>query len=107
VRPVLFTVLGLPIQSYGVSKVLAALAAWWLLRRLFRRRGWIPKHAGTIILVATLSGFAGAKAYYLLEHVRTLSLHDLGPMGLTWYGGLAGGLVWRGPDRASAPSSAG
>jgi phosphatidylglycerol:prolipoprotein diacylglycerol transferase len=93
VRPVLFTILGFPIQSYGVSKALAALAAWWLLQRSFRRLGWNPEHAGTIVLVATLAGFAGAKVYYLLEHAGDLSLHDFGSMGFTWYGGLIGGVL--------------
>ena len=37
--PVLFSVFGIQIQSYGVSKALAALVAAWLLGRAFRRLG--------------------------------------------------------------------
>lgn len=36
-------------------------------------------------------GFVGAKAYYLLENLGTLTMHDLGGMGFTWYGGLLAG----------------
>ena len=38
--PVLFSVFGIQIQSYGVSKALAALVAAWLLGRAFRRLGF-------------------------------------------------------------------
>jgi phosphatidylglycerol:prolipoprotein diacylglycerol transferase len=41
---------------------------------------------------ATIWGFVGAKIYYLLEHLPTLTMHDLGGMGFTWYGGLIGGV---------------
>jgi len=37
--PVLFSVFGFPINSYGLSKALAALSAAYLLGREFRRRG--------------------------------------------------------------------
>ena len=42
-RPVLFDILGFPINSYGVSKALAALVAAYLLGREFRRLGWDPE----------------------------------------------------------------
>ena len=92
-RPVLFTVAGVPIQSYGVSKALAALVAALILQRAFRRLGWRPEQATNIVLLATLVGFAGAKVYYLIEHARSLSWHDLGGMGFTWYGGLIAGTI--------------
>ncbi len=92
-RPVLFTLLGVPVQSYGVSKALATLVAAWMLQRSFRRRGWPPEHATTIVVVATFVGFAGAKVYFLLEHARDFSWHHLGPMGFTWYGGLIAGVL--------------
>jgi prolipoprotein diacylglyceryltransferase len=39
VRPVLFSVFGFDIQSYGVSKALAALVAALLLARAFEKLG--------------------------------------------------------------------
>jgi phosphatidylglycerol---prolipoprotein diacylglyceryl transferase len=93
VRPVLFSVFGFDIQSYGVSKALAALVAAFLLARAFERLGLKRDLAYSIVTWATLWGFVGAKIYYLLEHLPTLTMHDLGGMGFTWYGGLIGGVA--------------
>jgi len=93
VQPVLFSVLGFDIQSYGVSKALAALAAAFILARAFERVGLKRDSAYSLVMWATLWGFVGAKAYYLLERMPTLTMHDLGGMGFTWYGGLIGGTV--------------
>lgn len=92
--PVLFEVFGVPINSYGLSKALAALSAAYLLGREFRRRrGWDPDHAWTMVMVATVLGFIGAKIYYLLENIQNLSPHLFGSSGFTWYGGLVGGVL--------------
>lgn len=90
-RPVLFSLLGFDVQTYGLSKVLAAWIGALLLARAFERRGVDRQHAYSLVLWATVWGFAGAKAYYLLEHWSTVTLHDLGGMGFTWYGGLIAG----------------
>ena len=92
-RPVLFSVFGFDIQSYGVSKALAALVAAYLLARSFERLGLKRDPAYSLVMWATIWGFVGAKAYYLLERMPTLTVHDLGGMGFTWYGGLIGGVV--------------
>jgi phosphatidylglycerol:prolipoprotein diacylglycerol transferase len=100
-RPVLFELGGLEVQSYGLSKALAAIAAGWLLARELRRRGHDGELAVPLVLAAVIAGFAGAKLYYLLEVGGRLSLHDLGGTGFTWYGGLIGGaaavlvVAWR------------
>ena len=92
-RPVLFSVFGFDIQSYGVSKALAALVADFLLARAFERCALKRDSAYSLVMWATIWGFVGAKIYYLLEHLPTLTMHDLGGMGFTWYGGLIGGVV--------------
>lgn len=94
-RPVLFSIFGLDVQTYGVSKALAALVAAYLLARAFERSGLKKDHAHALVLWATVWGFVGAKIYFLLERgsAGTLTLHDFGGMGFTWYGGLAGGLI--------------
>lgn len=89
--PTLLTVLGLPISSYGVSKALAAVVAALLLRQEFRRLGWDPEVAVTMVTLTTVAGFIGAKVYYLAEHAHQLTRHDLGSAGFTWYGGLITG----------------
>ncbi|MHB8491109.1 MAG: prolipoprotein diacylglyceryl transferase [Solirubrobacteraceae bacterium] len=92
-RPVLFHIGGLAVQSYGVSKALAVLVAGWLigrgreLARCGRDRGL----AYPLTLWGAVAGFAGAKLYYLAEHAGSLSIHDLAGTGFTWYGGLIGG----------------
>ena len=100
-RPVLFEIFGLPINSYGVTKALAALAAAYLLAREFRRLGWDPDKAWNIVLAATFMGFVGGKLYYLAERAGRLTPHDFGSSGFTWYGGLIAGtltvviMLWR------------
>lgn len=90
-RPVLFSFLGLDVQAYGLSKALAAVIAAWLLGRAFTARGLPKDSAHALVLWATLWGFVGAKVYYLLEQFPDVSVHDLGGMGFTWYGGLLSG----------------
>lgn len=92
-QPVLFSVLGVDVQTYGVSKALAALVAALLLGRAFERRGYAKDVAHTLVMWATFAGFAGAKVYYLAEQLPDITPHDLGGMGFTWYGGLLGGIA--------------
>jgi len=93
VRPVLFDIFGLPINSYGVSKALAVLVAAYLLGREFRRLGWDPERAWNMVVAATVIGFAGGKLYYLAEHAGNLTPHDFGSSGFIWYGGLIAGIA--------------
>lgn len=91
-RPVLLSVLGFDVQTYGLSKVLAAWVAALLLGRAFEQGGISSRQqAYTLVLWSTVWGFVGAKLYYLLEQAPTLTMHDLGGMGFTWYGGFIGG----------------
>src|SRR5665647_2933517 len=90
VRPVLFSVFGLDIQSYGASKALAALVAAFMLARAFEQRGLKRDSAYSLVMWATIWGFVGAKIYYLLEQLPNFDVHHLGGMGFTWYGGLIG-----------------
>ena len=92
-RPVLFSIFGFDVQSYGVSKAAAALLAAWLLGRAFQRRGLKTDDAYSLVMWATIWGFVGAKIYFLLEHTDEISLHHLGGSGFTWYGGLIGGIA--------------
>ncbi|MEJ7893075.1 MAG: prolipoprotein diacylglyceryl transferase [Solirubrobacteraceae bacterium] len=90
-RPVILDFFGLQIQSYGVSKALAAIAAGWLLQRELIRGRLSGEHAFPLTLAGVVGGFAGAKVYYLVEVGSDVSLHDLGGTGFTWYGGVLGG----------------
>jgi len=91
-RPVLVDLGGFELQSYGVSKALAALAAGWLLQRELLRRGHGGEAGFPLAIAAMVGGFLGAKLYYLVEASGDgISAHDLGGSGFTWYGGLVGG----------------
>ncbi|TFV79390.1 prolipoprotein diacylglyceryl transferase [Blastococcus sp. CT_GayMR19] len=92
-RPILLEVFGFPINSYGASKAAAALIAAYLLAREFRRLGWDPDRAWSIVFTATFTGFAGGKLYYLAEHRDNLTPHSFGTSGFTWYGGLVAGVL--------------
>lgn len=92
-RPVLFEILGFPINSYGLSKAAAAVLAGYLLDREFRRLGWNPDRAWSLVAWATVLGFVGGKLYYLAEHADSLSAHSFGSSGFTWYGGLLAGVL--------------
>lgn len=92
-QPVLFSILGFDIQSYGVSKAAAALLAAYLLGRAFARHGLKKEDAHSLVIWATIWGFVGAKIYFLLEHVDEFAWHHLGGSGFTWYGGLIGGIT--------------
>ncbi len=86
--PVLFTVFGFPVGSYGLSKAVAALVAGLVLARAFQRRGLPSAAAWSLVVPAVLWGFLGAKLYYLAEHASSLTWHDFGGTGFTWYGGM-------------------
>lgn len=102
--PVLFTVFGFPVQSYGVSKALAAFVAGLVLARAFRRHGLASDAAWSLVLWAMLWGFVGATLYYLAERAGSLIRHDFGGSGFTWYGGMIAGtiavLILVGPEGA-------
>ena len=90
-RPILFELGGLEFTSYGLSKALAAIFAGLLLARELRRRRLDPELAYSLILAGVVGGFAGAKLYYLAENAGSLTAHDLGGTGFTWFGGVIGG----------------
>lgn len=92
-KPILFSIGGFDVNSYGVSKALAAAAAAVLLTRELKRVRLDPGLAWSLTLAGVIGGFAGAKLYYLAENANDLSVHDLGGMGFTWFGGLIGGAL--------------
>ena len=105
-QPVLLELGGLQIQSYGVSKALAALVAGWLLQRELRRRGRDPEPAFTLAIAGLVGGFLGAKLYFLAENAGGPMDHGLlSTGGFTWYGGLLGGAlaVWLVARRKGIP----
>lgn len=91
--PELFTIFGITVQSYGISKALAILVAGLVLARAFRRHNLSGDAAWSLVIHTTIWGFVGAKLYFLAEHANAFSWHHLGGMGFTWYGGMIGGTI--------------
>jgi phosphatidylglycerol---prolipoprotein diacylglyceryl transferase len=72
------------------------LPHWWrpsCLPAPFERLALRRDSAYSLVLLATIWGFVGAKIYYLLEQLPNFDVHHLGGMGFTWYGGLIGGAL--------------
>lgn len=98
-HPILFSspAWGVSIGSFGVLMSLGFLAAYVLTRRALPSYGIDPKIAPSILLLSVFGGVLGAKVYYATD----MMIREGGPWpgyflrsgGLTWYGGLLGGVV--------------
>ncbi len=87
-------VLGLSIKTFGLFFALN-FAAWGLLcARRLKELGRPPDWAYEIVTVALVGGLVGARLYWLAQQGGGVGVGDVfGGAGLTWYGGLAGGIV--------------
>jgi phosphatidylglycerol:prolipoprotein diacylglycerol transferase len=88
-------VLGLSIKTFGLFFALN-FAGWGLLAaRRLRELGRPSDWAYEIVTVALVGGLIGARLYWLAQNSGSgIGLGDVfGGSGLTWYGGLAGGIV--------------
>ena len=75
---------------------LGFLAAYLLTRRALPAYGIDPRIAPSILVLAVFGGMLGAKVYYatdmLIREGNPWLGYFLRPGGLTWYGGLIGGV---------------
>ena len=101
--PVLFRIAGVEISTFGVMVALGAIAGLWLFGRELARSG-LPAETLNAAVVAVLGGLLGAKLLYVAEHAGDAPTFELltSRGGMSWFGGLAGGLfagvgmlVWR------------
>ncbi len=92
--PDLFTIGSFTVTSFGVMVGLGALIGLWLFGREGRRSG-LPPSAIDAALAGVLGGLVGAKLLYVIEHRAESPLLALlfARGGLSWYGGLAGGIA--------------
>jgi phosphatidylglycerol:prolipoprotein diacylglycerol transferase len=94
--PVLFTVGGLRIHSYGVMAVVAMIAVGLVVQRLAERMSLDPGASLEATVAAIMGGLAGARLDWIAEHwheVRGELLHAVaGGAGFTRYGGPFGGV---------------
>jgi len=97
VYPVLFTVFGFEISTFGVMLVVGFLVAGWLYARAFAELGYDPEDAKDLLVWSGVGGILGSKLWFVAESVaRTgvpLATVLFSRGGLTWYGGLVLGTV--------------
>jgi phosphatidylglycerol:prolipoprotein diacylglycerol transferase len=93
VYPVLFTIRGFEVTSFGAILGVAALVGLWTLRRELRRSR-LPSTALDAAVVGIFGGLAGAKLIWAIECSREGPFLDLllSRGGLSWFGGLFGGV---------------
>jgi phosphatidylglycerol:prolipoprotein diacylglycerol transferase len=97
--PDLFTipVIDYTISSFGVMMALGFLAAYWLTAKRMAELDLDPELAATILIYCMIGGVLGSKLYYTIDvGLRTgAPWSDLffARAGITWYGGLMGGIL--------------
>ncbi|CAD7924037.1 unnamed protein product [Amoebophrya sp. A120] len=85
VRPVAFTVFGIPIQSFGICMAAAFLVCHELAEREFSVNK-IECAAGPLLVAATVGGLFGAKVHYVILNAHIDDAAFFAP-GLVWQGG--------------------
>jgi len=97
--PVLFELpfLNIPITTFGAMMVVGFLTAYWITAKRMRELGLDPEIASNMLLWCMAGGVLGAKLYYAIDTTIlgqnpsfTAALFSRG--GMTWFGGLIGGL---------------
>jgi phosphatidylglycerol:prolipoprotein diacylglycerol transferase len=91
-RPTLFTIGSLPIRSYEVMVAIGFLIALYIAVRRAKKKNIPFKFMLDLGLYVLISGFVGARIFYILQHIRSYdSLADIFSRiwegGLTYYGG--------------------
>lgn len=90
--PVLFTIGGIPIYSFGLMMGISFIIGSTLLTGELRRKKMNPDMGSTITLLALVGGIAGSKILYLIENwgdfIDNPVSMAFSPGGLTFYGGL-------------------
>ena len=93
-HPLLFRIGTFEITSFGAMMATAAIVGLFILQREARRSG-LPDSVMDAGLVGVIGGMVGAKLFWTIEHAGSGPISGLlfSRGGLSWYGGLIGGLV--------------
>jgi phosphatidylglycerol:prolipoprotein diacylglycerol transferase len=87
-------IFGITIQTFGIFFALNFLAWGAVVHRRLGELGKPTEWAFEMVVVAVVGGLIGARAYYLIQNQKAISLGNVfSGSGLVWYGGLAGGVV--------------
>jgi len=92
--PVLFRIGSFEVTSFGAMLAIASLVGLQLFARELRRSA-LPPSTIDAAVYGLIGGIAGAKLIWSIEHAATGPFFSLlfSRGGLSWYGGLAGGLL--------------
>ena len=96
--PTIFELWGFELSSFGVMVGIAFLVGGQLAALSFEREGLTRDDAWRVVVWCLIGGILGAKLWYAGEQFARgtpggLSAHLFSRGGLTWYGGLVGGVV--------------
>jgi phosphatidylglycerol:prolipoprotein diacylglycerol transferase len=86
---------GLTLYTFGMMVGLAFIVAGWVVTRRLAELGKPTDWSWELVFCALVGGVLGAKLWWLAEEWGTVADDPLSalvsPVGLVWYGGLAGG----------------
>ena len=95
--PILFEIGPIKIGSYGLMLVLAFLSCLFFMVRELKRNNYEPDWGFSVVTWAVIGGIVGSRLYFILEHLDQFFQDPIGMIftgsGLTFYGGLIGGLL--------------
>ncbi|MDH3212915.1 MAG: prolipoprotein diacylglyceryl transferase [Myxococcales bacterium] len=96
--PTIIELFGIEISSFGFMVGIAFLVSGYLAARSFERAGLPGDDGWRVTVWALVGGIAGSKLWYAFEHLARGEGGNLvelffARVGLTWYGGLVGGVV--------------
>ncbi len=95
--PVLFEFFGIKIYTYGVLVALGVFVGYFLLLRLGKKEGLNTIHLENALIITLFFGIVFARITYILEHPeqirKILDIFAIWQGGLTFFGGLIGGLL--------------
>lgn len=101
-QPVIVTIGGISIFSWGLMLALAVIIAVIGISKLFDKEGYERDMVLDLVILCVICGIVGARLAYVFTYewaaflahpLSIFSLQDGGIKGLAWYGGLVGGMI--------------
>ncbi len=97
-HPVLFTVFGHPITTFGVAMAVAFMVSAWIMQKAYEREGIEGDIAWQLLTWCMIGGVLGSKFWFVGEQLARGTNQSLTQLvvnfgGLTWYGGFVGGTM--------------
>jgi phosphatidylglycerol:prolipoprotein diacylglycerol transferase len=94
-HPVLFTLRGFPVPTFGLVVLVGVFLGIWLQKREGARLGYDPRKVEEVALLTILASWAGSRGVYLLQNPHEIAggagIFQSG--GHVLYGGVAAGVT--------------